>query len=91
MAPFLCLNLGCLPIQGLVRLSGVVSLAPMGAPSGHPEAFKSASRPGRALAVLEGGALSDLDNITVRIANIAARLAVLGDRLGDELGSSTFP
>src|SRR5580698_4473250 len=48
-------------------------------------------RPGRALTVLEGGALSDLDNITVRIADVAARLAVLGDRLGDELGSSTLP
>src|ERR1700683_1837662 len=43
------------------------------------------------LTVLEGGALSDLDNITVRIADVAARLAVLGDRLCDELGSSTFP
>src|SRR5271156_4913288 len=42
------------------------------------------------LTVLEGGALSDLDNITVRIAYVAARLAVLGDRLGDEVGSSTF-
>src|SRR5579862_3919294 len=44
---------------------------------------------GRALTVLEGGALSDLDNITVRIADVAANLAVLGDGLGDELGSST--
>src|SRR5450755_1412067 len=43
------------------------------------------------LTVREIGALSDLDNITVRIADVAARLAVLGDRLGDELGSSTFP
>ena len=46
---------------------------------------------GRALTVLELGALSDLDNVTVRIADVAARLAVLRDRLGDELGSSTFP
>ena len=52
---------------------------------------KSASRPGRALTVLEGGTLSDLDNITVRIADVAANLAVLGHWLGDELGSSTFP
>src|SRR5271154_3366543 len=44
-----------------------------------------------ALTVRKLGALSDLDNITVRIADVAARLAVLGDRLGDELGSSTFP
>ena len=47
--------------------------------------------PGRASAVREVGALSDLDNITVRIADVAAYLAVLGDRLRDELGSSTFP
>ena len=46
---------------------------------------------GRALTILEIGALSDLDNITVRIADVAARLAVLGDRLRDELRSSTFP
>src|SRR3974390_3790543 len=43
------------------------------------------------LTVLEVGALSDLDNISVRIADVAARLAVLGDRLRDELRSSTFP
>ena len=54
-------------------------------------AFKSASHAGRALTVREIGALSHLDNITIRIADVTARLAVLGDRLGDELGSSTFP
>ncbi len=43
------------------------------------------------LTVLERGALPDLDNITVRIADVAAHLAVLGHRLRDELGSSTFP
>src|ERR1700736_2813927 len=43
------------------------------------------------LAVLELGALSDLDNITVRIADVAANLSVLGYWLCDELGSSTFP
>ena len=37
------------------------------------------------------GALSDLDDIAVRIADVAADLAVLGDRLRDELGSPTFP
>src|SRR5580698_7772789 len=37
------------------------------------------------------GALSDLDNIAVRIADITANLAVLGDRRSDELGSSIFP
>jgi len=42
-------------------------------------------------AVREVGALSDLDNISVRIADVAARLAVFGDRLRDELRSSTFP
>ena len=47
--------------------------------------------PGRALTVREIGALSDLDNITVGITDVAADLAVLGNRLGYELGSSTFP
>jgi hypothetical protein len=47
---------------------------------------------GRALAVREVQlALSDLDNITVRIADVAARLAVLVLRLRDELRASTFP
>jgi hypothetical protein len=41
--------------------------------------------------VREIGALSDLDNITVRIADVAANLAVLGNRFREELGSSTFP
>jgi hypothetical protein len=59
--------------------------------SGVPQAFKSASRPGGALTVREAGALSDFDDIAVRIADIAAYLAVLGDRRRDELGSSTFP
>src|SRR6202049_4394804 len=47
--------------------------------------------PARASTVREVGALSDLDNISVRIPDVAARLAILGDRLRDELGSSTFP
>src|SRR6202049_653438 len=47
--------------------------------------------PARASTVREVGALSDLDDISVRIADVAARLAVLGDRLRDELRSSTFP
>jgi len=50
-----------------------------------------ASHRGRASAVREVGALSDLDDISVRIADVAARLAVLGDRRSDELRSSTFP
>ena len=54
-------------------------------------AFKSASHAGRALTVREIGALSHLDNVTIRIADVTAYLAVLGDRLGDELGASTFP
>ena len=45
----------------------------------------------QALTVGEGCALSDFDDITVRIADVAARLAVLGDRRGDELGSTAFP
>src|SRR5215469_2189798 len=44
-----------------------------------------------ALTVLEIGALADLDDVAVRIANVAANLAILGDRLGDELGSAAFP
>ena len=43
--------------------------------------------PGGASAVREVGALSDLDNISVRIADVAARLAVFGDGLRDELRS----
>ena len=55
------------------------------------DSLKSESHPGRALTVLQLGALSDLDNITVRIADVAANLAVLGYWLRDEFGSSTFP
>src|SRR5271170_647704 len=45
-----------------------------------------------ALTVREVGlALSDFDTITVWIAHVAERLAVLVPRLRDELGSSTFP
>src|SRR5579863_6971423 len=47
---------------------------------------------GRALAVGEVRlALSDLDDIAVGIADVAARLAVLFLRLRDELGASTLP
>src|SRR3984957_9937082 len=45
----------------------------------------------RASTVCEVCALSDLNNISVRIADVAARLAVFGDRFRDELRSSTFP
>jgi hypothetical protein len=58
---------------------------------GLPRPFLWYARPGRALTVCEVCALSDLDNISVRIADVAACLAVLGDRLRDELRSSTFP
>ena len=47
--------------------------------------------PGRALTVLEIGALSDLDDVSVWIADVAAYLAVLGDRFRDELRSPAFP
>src|SRR5579864_3781934 len=47
--------------------------------------------PARLLTVGEGRALSDLDDVAVRIADVAADLAVLGDRLRDELGSATLP
>src|ERR1700733_2691878 len=57
----------------------------------HPQPLKSESHRGRALTVREVGALPDLDNVTVRIADVAANLAVLGYGLCDELGSSTFP
>jgi hypothetical protein len=49
------------------------------------------SPPGRPLTVREIGALSDLDNITVRIADVATNLAVFGNRFREELGTSTFP
>jgi hypothetical protein len=57
----------------------------------HPPGTVGMLFPGRELTVGEGSALSDLDNVTVRIADVAANLAVLGDRFSDELGSSTFP
>jgi hypothetical protein len=47
--------------------------------------------PGQASTVLNICALTDLDDIAVRIADVAADLAVLGNRRRDELGSSTFP
>src|ERR1700689_138721 len=53
--------------------------------------YPGSVRQGRALTVGDVGALPDLDNIAVRIADVAACLAVLGYRLRDELGSSTFP
>lgn len=46
---------------------------------------------GRASTVSEICALSHLDNITVRIADIAAYLSVLGNWLRDELRSPAFP
>lgn len=52
---------------------------------------KSATHLARALTVCETGALPDLNNVTIGIPDVAADFAVLGDRLGDELGSSTFP
>src|SRR5580693_6911629 len=61
------------------------------APSGRPQPFRSASHPGRVLTVDQVRALSDLDDVTVRIADVAANLAVLRYWLRDELGSSTFP
>jgi len=46
---------------------------------------------GQTSTVHEVGALSDFDDIAVRIADVAAYLAVLRDRLREELRSSTFP
>ena len=45
----------------------------------------------RASAVRKISALSDLDKISVRIADVAAYLAVLRNRLRDELRSPAFP
>jgi hypothetical protein len=53
--------------------------------------IKSASRPARALTVGEVGALSDFDDIAVRIADVTAYLAVFRYWFRDELRSSTFP
>src|SRR5579863_8041571 len=49
------------------------------------------SCPLRDLAVLKRRALSYLDDVTVRIADVAANLAVLGNRRREELGSTAFP
>ena len=49
------------------------------------------SHPCGALTVFERGALSDLDNITVRVADVASDLAVLGDRFSEKFGSPAFP
>src|ERR1700722_17548687 len=49
------------------------------------------SHPGRASTVLELGALPNLDDVAVGIANVAARLTVLRYRLRDELCTSTLP
>ena len=53
----------------------------------RPGTLILATHPGRALTVGEIRALSDFDNVTVRIADVAADLAVLGDRRRDELPS----
>jgi hypothetical protein len=37
------------------------------------------------------GALADFDDVAVGVADVAADLAVLRDRFGDELGASAFP
>ena len=60
---------------------------------GHPPPeLRLDSRIGRpASAVGKICALTNLDDVAVRIADVAADLAVFGQRLGDELGSSAFP
>src|ERR1051326_2446567 len=59
---------------------------------GHPHLFMNGNvgQPA-ALTVSEVGALSYFDDIAVRIADVAAYLAVLRYRFRDELGSPTFP
>jgi hypothetical protein len=63
----------------------------MAQPIQHAHRLELNLRPGRPLTVREVGALSDFDDIAIGIADVAAYLAVLGYRLRDELGSSTFP
>ena len=58
---------------------------------GNAAARRNDSIERRVLTVDPVGALSDFDDIAVRIADVAAYLAVLGDRWREELGSSTFP
>src|SRR5580658_2398248 len=53
--------------------------------------MKSTSCQGDTLTVDLIGALSDFDDVTVRIADVAAYLAVLGNRRRDELGAATLP
>jgi hypothetical protein len=66
-----------------------------GATSSRTRQWKKARlrRSFRALALTVDlvGALADFDDVTVGIADVAANLAVLGDRCGDELGASTLP
>lgn len=45
----------------------------------------------RASTVRKIRALSNLDDVAVKIADVTPNLAVLGDWLRNELGSSTFP
>ena len=47
--------------------------------------------PGQASTVLKICALADLDDVAVRIADVAADLAVFGVRRGEELGASALP
>jgi len=79
-----------LPFDFASRAGFLAKSARNGAPS-LVEGWVANGFRGRALTVGEVGALSDLDDIAVRIADVAAYLAVLGDRFCDELGSSTFP
>jgi len=60
---------------------------------GHPPPeLRLDSRIGRpASAVGKICALTNLDDVAVRIADVAADFAVFGERLGDEFGSSTLP
>ncbi len=71
----LSLDLRC----GAVRYTAVVVVFGVGLVSSHTSTVR------------EICALTNLDDIAVRIADVAAYLAVLGDRFCDELGSSAFP
>ncbi len=66
-------------------------LQPGGLQANTHNPLKSAPHSARTLTVLEFGALSDFDDVTVRIADVTAYLAVLRYRRRDEFGSPTFP
>ena len=76
-------------VQAAARRDKLVAAKDCG--EAERELFRRAAPEGRELSVSKVCALSDLDNISIRVADVAARLAVLWDRRRDELRSSTRP